>query len=211
MWKKILVSMLTLMALLGPAQAQLSPYDRDRLADIFHRIVQNTTRRDLNYQLLVQQDDSTVNAYALPDGRLVLLTGLLNNLPADDNAIAFVIAHELSHVEKGHIERLNTQSGLTNLALGWLTRSQSDLVRGAAGVGSQLLTSGYSRGMEAEADANGLELMRMAGYDPRGALLALNLFLQLEEQRGRARVFPTHPKSVDRIRDVQAYLNSHGY
>lgn len=227
MWKKTLAA-LTLTALLGSgAQAQWIPPDptlrnldgqgvvyapEARLNNIFQRVVQNTSRRDITYQLLVEQDDSTVNAYALPDGRLVLLTGLLNNLPpGDDNALAFVIAHELSHLERRHIEKLNTQSGLTNLALGWLTRSSGDAVRGLAGVGSRLLTSGYSRGMEAEADANGLELMQKAGYDPRGALVALRLFQELEERHGRARIFPTHPTATDRLKDTQAYLSSRGY
>ena len=47
--------------------------------------------------------------------------------------------------------------------------------------------------MEAEADGHALELMRQDGYNPRGALVSLQLFRDLEARDGQARVFPTHP------------------
>ena len=224
MWKNTLAATVLLTGLMaGPALAQDRYVLQDgstagsylidhRLESIFQRILPFTQRRDLSYRLLLQRDDSTINAYALPDGRLILTTGLLHALPSNDsNALAFVMAHELSHLERRHPERLATQDTLTNVGLGLLVRNQGDLVRGAAGVGSRLLTSGYSRGMETEADASGLELMRRAGYNPRGAITTLELFRRLEASRGQARVFPTHPTSVDRLRNVQAYLQQHGY
>jgi len=222
MWKKALTATLLMSGLAAaPALAQnryergsnAGAYQADaRLESIFQRILPFTQRRDLSYRLLLQRDESTINAYALTDGRLILTTGLLHALPRnDDNALAFVMAHELSHLERRHAERLATQDNLTNLGLGLLVRNQSDLLRSAAGVGSRLITSGYSRGMEAEADASGLELMRMAGYNPRGAITTLELFRNLEATQGRARVFPTHPTAVDRLRDAQAYLQQHGY
>lgn len=120
------------------------------------------------------------------------------------------MAHELSHLEDRHAERLSTQNSLTNLGIGLLVRDQSDLLRTAAGVGRRMLTSGYSRGMEAEADAGALEMMRAAGYNPRGALTTLQLFQNLEAGNGRARIFPDHPTASDRLRDAQAYLQQHG-
>ena len=183
-----------------------------RLLNIFQRLLQGTSRRDVSYQLYIEGDNNTINAYALPDGRVVLVTGLINALPAgDDNALAFVMAHEISHIEKHHAEKLATQGGLTNVALGWLTQGQSDLLQGLAGVGEGMLTSGYSRGMEAEADGNGLDLMHAAGYSPRGALVTLQLFKDLEEQQGAARIFPTHPSAENRLNDARTYVEQHGY
>ncbi|MBN9420313.1 hypothetical protein ABS71_12940 [bacterium SCN 62-11] len=224
MSKKLFATGLMLAALLQTgAQAQpngrvavLSPtanaYQADRrLQNIFQRILPFTQRRDLSYRLQVLRDENTINAYAETDGRVILTTGLLHALPAqDDNALAFVIAHELSHLERRHHQRLASQNTLTNVGIGLLVRDQSDLMRTAAGVGSRLLTSGYSRGMEAEADASGLELMRMAGYNPRGAITTLELFRRLEANRGRTRVFPDHPTAEDRLKDAQSYLQQHG-
>ena len=224
MSKKLFATGLMLAALLQTgAQAQpsgqvavLSPtaaaYQADsRLQNIFQRILPFTQRRDLSYRLQVLRDENTINAYAEPDGRVILTTGLLHALPSNDNnALAFVIAHELSHLERRHHQRLANQNTLTNVGIGLLVRDQGDLLRTAAGVGSRLLTSGYSRGMEAEADASGLELMRMAGYNPRGAITTLQLFQRLEASRGRTRVFPDHPTADDRLKDAQSYLQQHG-
>ncbi|MBS2033753.1 M48 family metallopeptidase [bacterium] len=182
-----------------------------QLEGIFQRLLPFTQRRDLSYRLLLQQDEANINAYAEPDGRVILTSGLLHSLPqGDSNALAFVMAHELSHLEGRHTERLSTQNTLTNLGIGFLVRDQSDLMRTAAGVGSRLVTSGYSRGMEAEADARALEMMRMAGFNPRGAITTLQLFQRLEARNGRARIFPDHPTAVDRLKDAQAYLQQHG-
>ena len=223
MSKKLFATGLLLAALLSSgAQAQpnrqvavISPtagaYQADyRLQNIFQRILPFTQRRDLSYRLQVLRDENTINAYAENDGRVILTTGLLHALPRnDDNALAFVMAHELSHLERNHHQRLATQNTLTNVGIGLLVRDQSDLLRTAAGVGSRMLTSGYSRGMEAEADASGLELMRMAGFNPRGAITTLDLFRRLEASRGRTRVFPDHPTAEDRLRDAQSYLQQH--
>jgi len=229
MWKKTLVAAVAFASIFGGAAlAQGSPnaqpqmmalgdsskifYPDQRLQNIFQRILQQTSRRDVRYQLLLERDDSQINAYALPDGRVVLLTGLLHALPAgDDSAVAFVIAHEISHVEKRHAQQLAQKGGLTNLAISVLINGQSDVVQGIGGIGSNLLVSGYSRGMEAEADNNGLELMRRSGYDPRGALVTLQLFQKLEAKKGRARVFPDHPSATDRLKETRAYLQQHGY
>lgn len=224
MSKKLFVSALLLSTLLqtgvqaqpnGPV-AGLAPrtgaYQADsRLQNIFQRLMPFMQRRDLSYRLQVLRDEKTINAYAETDGRVILTTGLLHALPAnDENALAFVVAHELSHLERRHHQRLANQNTLTNVGIGLLVRDQGDLMRTAAGVGSRLLTSGYSRGMEAEADASGLELMRMAGYNPRGAITTLELFRRLEANRGRTRVFPDHPTAEDRLKDAQAYLQQHG-
>lgn len=183
----------------------------DPMYTVFQRIVAQSTRQDLDYSLYYQRNDDEINAYALPDGRMVIATGLVHALPQGDrDAMAFVIAHEVAHLEKRHAERLGTQSGVTNLALGWLTGGQNNWVRLLGGVGSKLLTSGYSRGMEAEADREGLRLMDAAGYDPVGALRTLDLFRRLEAREGRSSVFPTHPTAADRYQDTQAYLHETG-
>lgn len=190
-----------------PAQGQ----SVNRLKKVFNRLVALTQRRDVRYRLGLKQDDNQVNAYALPDGQLVVLTGLLKAIPAgDDNALAFVLAHEISHVEKRHAEQLATNDGLTNGLLGMLVQNGDQLAQIGANVGSRLITSGYSRGMEAEADHAGLELMARAGYDPRGAITILKVFEKMEAQNGHARIFPDHPTATDRLKDTRAYLKETG-
>ncbi|MEW6284412.1 MAG: M48 family metallopeptidase, partial [Candidatus Eremiobacterota bacterium] len=151
------------------------------VSQIFHRMAGYSSRNDVPYTVRVVPSE-TINAYALPDGRVVFLTGLLDALPpGDEDAVAFVAGHEIAHIENHHAERFAWSGGLTGLALALLTRNQSGWVQLLAGVTNGLLVSGYSRGMEAEADRAGMEMMERAGYRPQGALATLKLFKDLDE------------------------------
>ncbi|GMU55504.1 MAG: hypothetical protein AMXMBFR33_46500 [Candidatus Xenobia bacterium] len=226
---------LCLLMLTTVGQAQLSPEQREESSDeirdqirreygeptaldphsfvstIFYRIVEVTERRDIQYRVSVVQEDDTVNAYALPDGQVVFLTGLLNRLPSgDEDAVAFVAAHEIAHLERDHLGRLARNAGMTSLLLGLLTQGSQEWLQLLANVTNNVLVSGYSRGMEAEADRRGMELMARAGYDPRGALTTLELFQQIAARSPGLDIFPTHPHPADRYRDALAYIKSQG-
>ncbi len=227
--------LLCLLLLTTFAQAQLSPEQREESSDeirdqirreygeptapdphsfvstIFYRIVEVTERKDIQYRVSVVQEDDTVNAYALPDGQVVFLTGLLKRLPSgDEDAVAFVAAHEIAHLERDHLGRLARNAGMTSLLLGLLTQGSQEWLQLLANVTNNVLVSGYSRGMEAEADRRGMELMARAGYDPRGALTTLELFQEIASQNPGLDIFPTHPHPADRYKDALAYIKSQG-
>jgi len=145
--------------------------DQDQVARVFYPVAQFATRKEFAYRVSVV-DSSEANAYALPDGRVIVFTGLLARLRKDDVApLAFVCAHEISHVALQHADR-KMRAGLTSatiiVVLGRVLRVKGDLAALAAGVAQSLLTSGYSRKMEAEADRGGFNLARRAGFDPNG-------------------------------------------
>ena len=185
----------------------------DQVHQIFYSLVQHTKRSEIRYRVAVIQNDS-VNAYALPDGRVTIFSGLLNRLPRNDTApLAFICAHEISHIEKKHAEKRLQGQLVTGGILAILARAAR--VRGnvasiVGGLAFQLITSGNSRSAETEADREGLALVRTAGFDPNGALYTLKLLGQLETSHKSIRVFPTHPRSADRYRNVVAWLTTQG-
>ena len=187
----------------GARQASL------RLESVFHKLVERTVRRDLSYRLLVQPDQETLNAYAETDGRVILTSGLVRALPTGDD-LAFVMAHELAHLEARHAEILSNQNQVNHLSLRLNLSEPSELLATAAGVGSRLLTSGYSKSMESEADLAALGLLARAGYDPGRALLTLQLLQRLEDSLGRARVFGDHLPAGVRLSIVRGCLHQHG-
>lgn len=188
----------------------LVPDPNSPLSQMFYRIVNQTERRDIAYRLFVVQNDS-MNAFSLPDGEVVFLTGLLDRLPAgDENALAFVAAHEIAHLEKDHIGRQTRNAGVTSLLLGLLVQNSQEWVHLLANVMNNVLVSGYSRGMEQEADRRGMQLMQAAGYDPRGALTTLQVFKEMQAQSGGVNLFPTHPNPAQRLADATAYLREQG-
>ena len=123
------------------------------------------------------EDDKTVNAWCMPGGKIAVYTGLLP-ITQDDNGLAVVMSHEVSHaIAKHGNERMSqgllAQLGAVGLSLALSTSPgvTSDIFMQAYGVGTQVgFLLPYSRVHEAEADHIGLILMAKAGYDPHGAI-----------------------------------------
>jgi len=88
------------------------------------------------------------NAFALPDGSIVMLDELVA-LSKDDNEIIAVLAHERGHVERRHAMRMVLQSSVVGLVLAWYVGDVSSLLATAPAI---IMQAKYSRDMEREAD-----------------------------------------------------------
>lgn len=101
------------------------------------------------------------NAFALPDGRIVLQDELVA-LSGGDGEVLAVLAHELGHVKHRHgLRQLIQSSVVAAIAAGYFGDVSSLL----SGLGALLLESQYSRSFELEADDYGAALLRAAGRD----------------------------------------------
>ena len=140
------------------------------------------------------------NAFVTSDGYLVITEGLLERLNGRDE-IAFVIAHELAHLIKGHPRNLETNPTR-------LERIRTEVERGlgtsVVGTGLQLLVNAiasyYSREREREADAEAIRLMAKAGFDLNAAKRALE---RLSEVGGFLSWFRSHPFINERLEIVE--------
>ncbi len=113
------------------------------------------------------------NAFALPDGNIVILDELVASTQNDDEIIA-VLAHERGHVEQRHALRMVLQSSAVGLAMTWYMGDVSSLL---ATVPAILVQASYSRDMEREADEYAARTLTMNGMSPcllRGILLKLD-------------------------------------
>ena len=117
-------------------------------------------------------DNGLVNAFTLPDGRIVIMRGLIAKA-GDPDAFAGVVAHELGHA----LHRDPTREMLRRLELNTLARS----LGWGGGVASQAAALSYSRQAEAAADASALETLRRAGL--RGDGLG-RFFARLQNESG---------------------------
>jgi len=152
----------------------------------------------------------TVNAFALPGGKVGVYTGLLN-LAATDDELAFVMGHEIAHVTSRHsAQRATAMVGATvgALAAEMLTRNSEhrDLILAAYGVGAAGGTLAYSRSHESEADYIGLRFTSYAGYDPRASV---TFWQKMAAQGGKGKMpelLSTHPSDERRIANLQAQI-----
>jgi len=106
------------------------------------------------------------NAFALPGGQIILLDELVA-LCDDDAEILAILGHELGHLNKRHSIRMLIQSSaVAVVTAAWF----GDISYAVGAVSGALLSSGYSRDMEREADGYAAEMLRRRGESP--ALLA---------------------------------------
>jgi predicted Zn-dependent protease len=155
-------------------------------------------------------DSSEVNAFSLPGGPVYLNMGLVE-LAENEDELAAVIAHEMSHVAARHATEQMTTLQLSQLVM-LVTLSAVPALPPVAMEGTRLgYVLGvlrYDRSMETEADQLGLELMESAGFDPRGMATMLQ-HLQNERREEPVmleRLLSSHPLPDDRIQAVMAEL-----
>ena len=151
-------------------------------------------------------DSAAVNAFCLPNGKIVFFDGILKYADTPDY-IAVVMGHEMAHAIAKHGNERMSQEAAVNL-LGSLASDAVGLKKGAAaqnlfnigfGIGSQVgLLLPYSRKHEYEADKIGMYIMDIAGYDVNAAPEFWEKML--EGGSGMSNDFlSTHPSDAKRI------------
>ncbi|HEY5599647.1 MAG TPA: M48 family metalloprotease, partial [Candidatus Manganitrophaceae bacterium] len=151
-----------------------------------------------------------LNAFTFPNGVIYVHTGILARME-NEAQLATLLAHEMSHAAHRHAVRefRSTKNKTAFLASVQFSVGQVPLVGDLAGllggIGTKGAVSGYSRGLETEADTAGFNQMVQAGYDPREApKLFLHLKREIEEEEIKeAYFFGTHPRLKERMENYE--------
>lgn len=162
-----------------------------------------------NWEVNVFESEQ-INAFCMPGGKIGFYSGIIKKLELNDDEIAAVMGHEIAHALREHGREKISQQTLGRAIVAGLSASAKPQNQvgtyQVATLASQLFVHlPFSRHMESEADAMGLELMARAGYDPAAAAV-------LWEKMGRAtkasppEFLNTHPSGVTRIAEIRALL-----
>ncbi|HYL05675.1 MAG TPA: M48 family metalloprotease [Thermoanaerobaculia bacterium] len=182
-------------------------------------------------------EDPTLNAFAFANGGIFVHTGLLARLENEDQ-IATVLGHEMTHVENRHMLRFQRSAHNKEVAFrvasvaviavgnikGLEVARHGDFGKGAAiavlsdvvgTLGLRLAqvaaVNGYGRSLETEADQGGFAKMAAAGYDLRQAPRVYEVLLDdhKEPRKVEAFFFGNHPLLTERIANSKQYLAAH--
>lgn len=156
---------------------------------------------------------NTVNAFCMPGGKIAVYSGLIQQLKLNDDELAMVLGHEMTHAVLEHSREQMGKSFVTQNA----ARVGGFVVAGVLGVdprmtdmvargGSQLLLLKFSRQDETQADLVGMEMAARAGFDPRAAISLWKKMSMLEKNTPNAWL-STHPANSKRIQDLENNLN----
>jgi predicted Zn-dependent protease len=184
-----------------------------RLRTIGRRIAEVTGEEDYEWEFNLIENDSIVNAFCLPGGKVAFYTGILELAETDDE-IATVMAHEIAHATARHGGERMTQ--LLMYQLGGIALSEAlknnreetiALAQVAYGVGATLAyVLPYSRTHESEADHIGLIYMAKAGYDPRAAVTFWKKMQEHHAGQEPLEWLSTHPSSQTRIENLERIM-----
>ncbi len=129
------------------------------------------------WRLVFRKSRIGPNAFALPDGTMVMTDEMVDLVGHDEQVIVGVLAHELGHVRHRHALRMLVQTA----ALGGLAAMVvGDFSTLLAGVPVLLGQASYSRDAEREADAQAVEILKQAKISPA---VMVTLFERLEAHR----------------------------
>lgn len=136
-----------------------------------------------------------VNAFAMPDGYLVIYTGLIKEVDKQEE-LTGVICHELAHIQLNHVmKKLAKEVGISVLVSATTGSSGS----GVAEIAKMLSSTAFDRDQERQADLKAAEYMENAHINPEH--LANFLYQMSLDQGEYVQYFTwisTHPDSKER-------------
>ncbi len=187
---------------------------------IGYKILSVVPTQPFQYHFYVVKED-VYNAFAGPGAQVFINSGLFEALENEDE-LAGIIAHEISHVVCRHISQQIEQS--KKVGLGALAGVAAGVLMGAAGAGgaaasatlvgslaaSQSIILAHSRDDEMQADQRGVDFLTQAGYNPKGLMTALTK-IRSKQWFGKEQVptyLMTHPAVEDRIGYLSSWIDT---
>jgi len=203
--------------------SQYTPYDNTQANDYLNQLGQSLALASqrpelfLGYRFLIMDTDE-INAFATPAGHILISRGMIRLAKSEDD-LAAILAHEIGHIQYKHglkaIESSRLTSAFSSVALtavelaapsevAELTKTFGDSIND---ITQTLVTSGYSRSAETEADKAAVEILKAVGYDPNGLIRVLEEMQKVYQQGGPG-FFKTHPEPSTRIADVRREIGN---
>jgi len=188
------------------------------LNDLASRLSENMPLPE-DMSVIVHYDSEDVfNAFATVGGNLLFYKGLLAKIP-DENTLAMVMAHEISHVlHRDPVAALGGGVASTLALLGLTGNAGTGMAGSVLNKAGMLTGVQFTRKMEVAADHQALNAMQ-ATYGHVGG--AAELFALFQAQRDASsnsqqpawleRFMSTHPLDQDRINQVGEMADSENW
>lgn len=162
---------------------------------------------DIEWELAIF-DQESVNAFAMPGGKIGVFTGILE-VTDNEHQLAAIIGHEVAHVVARHSNERASRASLTNIGIDAIAIVLGGGYTGGTYTAQQALYAGsqfgitlpHTRSQETEADIVGLEYMAKAGFDPREAVNLWQNMAALSDKKP-PEMLSTHPASETRIENL---------
>jgi predicted Zn-dependent protease len=141
-----------------------------------------------------------INAFALPNGHLVIYSGLILNADNQDE-LAGVICHEIAHIELNHVmKKLTKEIGLSVLISITTGNGGTEVIKKTL---KTLSSSAFDRSLEKEADIKAVDYLINANINPNNFA---NFLYKISENDSNIECYitwvSTHPESKERAKYI---------
>ncbi len=155
-------------------------------------------------------EDSNINAWCMPGGKVVVYTGLMP-VAQNDAGLAVVMGHEIAHAIAKHGSERMSQGLIVEMggvaldvALANKPEQTRSIFMQSYGLGSQVgVLLPYSRLHENEADRMGLIFLAMAGFNPNEAVSFWERMAASSKGPKPPELLSTHPADSKRISNIK--------
>ena len=183
--------------------------------------VANSDRYKFHFYIV---KDSSLNAFALPGGYIVIHSGLISKADSADELLG-VVAHEISHITEQHGIRNIISTASIYLIISAIIGDLNGILATIASASPLLLNQSYSRKFEAAADEKGYALLEESDINPRGLSDFFEKIIEEEKKmlemiendttrsliEGTLSFLSSHPATEERIDNLRAmWENSDG-
>lgn len=158
-------------------------------------------------------DSKELNAWCMPGGKIVFYTGILP-IAQNETGVAVIMGHEVAHALADHgaqrmsaatLQQLGAVAGNAILGSSKKYSKYVDDFNMAYGLGTTVgVMLPFSRSNETEADAIGLQIMALAGYNPDEGAKLWERMSAASGGGGGNPLLSTHPSNASRIANLRA-------
>ncbi len=155
----------------------------------------------LRFMVVVSDE---VNAFALPNGQIVIYTAILDKMKGADELVA-LIAHETAHVQRRHSVQMLARNLSSYIFVSIVFSDINGVMAVLAENAHTLNTLAYSRAFEQEADELGLQILINNRVNPKGMI---RLFNRLKQSGLHVpEIIQTHPLLEKRKDYIQQLID----
>lgn len=150
-----------------------------------------------------------VNAFALPNGQIVVFSAILENMESFEELVA-LLGHEASHVNYRHSIKMLCRNLAGYMTVSLIFSDVNGVMALLADNAQRLHSLSYSRSFEQEADEQGLEILMNNKVDPNGMV---KLFEQLEKESDIyiPKIISSHPLTKERKDNMHKIISETVY
>jgi predicted Zn-dependent protease len=156
---------------------------------------------------VVESDE--VNAFALPNGQIVVYSGILDKLQ-NSSELSALLAHEAIHINQRHSIKMLSRNLAGYFMISLIFSDVNGMMAVLADNAHQLHSLSYSRKFEREADEQAMKILMDNHINPNGMVELFEL-IEREEKITIPKIISTHPVTQERKETMQEIIRQSTY